>query len=362
MSVTPVYSSSSVSAYAGLASSADEGINAIEENEARISTPSLFFFPELIEKILHFLITPYEPIKSILNLYAAQRINIIFFDSVVNFLKSPKFNSLKLAENNIFFLKNIKKLENDINEVINHREMEYNIKKYQYFIQKFAQLRYSWDEIDYRWNFMLKRSKNVCINFCKNKMHVSLDALEILSKRTNIENLSIIADITFSVNISVFLKNFKFIVNNNKNISKINYLSLQKSNINNSSAIQILGENLSGIAIVTLNLSHNNRISDKYAPSLAECIKTLKIDNLHLRGIGISSEGLQHILNALPKDLKYLDISYNYIEPRGMDFLLDKLRSSKIECVDLSENRLLKYSSNLKSITNEKDKLIKLIF
>ncbi len=365
MFTTSAYSSSShhFLAPAGLASSADEEIRAIEENEARISTPAPYLPPELIEKILYFLVNPYEPIKSILNLYATQRVNKIFYENTVNFLNNPLFNFLKIAEKDIFLLKSIKNLENDIDGMLEHENIKNNIRAYQELLQKFSHIRYQDNEIDYKWNFMLKKSKNICVNFHKNGMYGSQDILKTLSERTNIKNLSIIADSTFAIHISGFLKKFKFIVNNNKNISQVNYLSLQRSNINNTWAIERLGKALSDISITTLDLSQNS-ILDKYAPILAKCLQNLKIDNLHLRGIGISSSGLQHILDALPSDLKYLNLSNNHIKSHGAHILFEKLKSSqtKIECVDLSKTRLSEYPSDCEGILNEKNQPIQFIF
>ncbi len=80
----PIHSSSSpaVLPLASLASSADEKINSTEENEENISTRVPYLSTELIDKILYFLITPYEPIKSAFNLYSALWVKV--FNERVN--------------------------------------------------------------------------------------------------------------------------------------------------------------------------------------------------------------------------------------------------------------------------------------
>ncbi len=362
---TPIHSSSSHSVLAPTRSAptASEEINAIEENGAHISTAAPYLPPEVVVKILNFLITPYEPIKSVINLYAAQRVNRMFYENTVHFLNNPIFNVLELAEKDISLLENIKKIENDMKGALDHENIESNIKAYQAVIQEFSYLRYQDNEIDYKWNFMLKKSKNVCINLYKNGMDVSRNTLKTLSQRTDIENLSIIADSTFASSLSAFLEQLNLILSNNTNISKINYLSLRRSNINSTWTIGILEKGLSGMPIVTLDLSQNN-ILDKYAPIFAKWLQTIKIDNLHLSAIGISSSGLLHILDSLPKDLKYLNLSRNMLRSFGASLVFDKLRSSKtkIECVDLSKTRLFEYPSDCEGIINEKGQSIQFIF
>jgi hypothetical protein len=67
---------------------------------------------EVIEKILYFLVTPYESVKSIFNLNIAQRINKSFYESAKRFLKISSLNYIKNAEKDIAFLKEMKNIEN----------------------------------------------------------------------------------------------------------------------------------------------------------------------------------------------------------------------------------------------------------
>ncbi len=370
---TAIHSSSKCSAlqlahHSG--SSADREINTLEQSTTHHFQSAPPLPPELIEKILYYFATPYESIKSIHNLYALRFINKAFYESVIDFFKKLPFEFLKCAEKDISLLKNIKRLEDDMNNETRHKNIKANIKIRIKLLIKYANRTYEGYELDkigyyyyYVWGISLKNSKNFYIDFHKKGVDASLGVLHLLECKKNIQNLCIIADSTFACNISMFFDKLKVILDNNKNLSNINYLSLKRSNIHSSSAIDNLIKALSGRKINTLNLSEN-RVRDKYAPDLAKFLQLTKIYNLHLRKIGISDEGIPYIIDSLPKDLKYLNLSDNDIKSEGANLLFNKLKLSKtkIEHIYLQNINLQEKPVNSIEIENETGELIEFKF
>jgi Ran GTPase-activating protein (RanGAP) involved in mRNA processing and transport len=129
---------------------------------------------------------------------------------------------------------------------------------------------------------MLKKAKNIYINFDKNWFYDSINTIKIVAKRTDIKNISIIADNFFTTNILEFLGQLKLIIDNNKSISKINYLSLRGNGIHSFEAIHLIGQTIINKNITTLDLS-NNKISDEFSPILAQYLMTTKIDNFTIK-------------------------------------------------------------------------------
>jgi hypothetical protein len=308
-----------------------DGINNHHERELDLPI-------ELIFKIFIYIIHNYEPIKSVTQLYIISRVNKAFYSGLNDFLKSVYYKKSKYHSSicsDINFLKKLKEHEKFIDQNLsaNDRNKRNTCKS------TICNIKSSFNDAQayYGIKIILSKTKHISIDISKGKIRKNLFVLNLLSRKTNIESLSIIADSIFSSNFKLFTEKLSQTLDNNRQLYAIHYLSLKNSNINNDSAIYQLGMALKEKTIIKLNLSNNN-MSEKRAIHFSDYIKHIAIETLDISHNQIGDLGLYNIIHSLRKDLKNLNISYNCINPSGMHFLLQKLRSSKtnIELILLS--------------------------
>ncbi len=380
---SPAICSSSSHPALPLAASADEKINAIEEKEASISTAAPYLPPELIEKILYFLVTPYEPIKSAFNLYSAlwvrvfhERVHQILNEIIKNHIiirtsDSPSFSQnyifhdSKLTCKDIAVLVHIKKrFTRDINKILSF-SIEKQMKECNEIIHTILNKPsyYTDDQAEYSIQYLLKNIQHIKVDFYDCEMRKSMILLKILSEKTNIENLSIIGGGIFASNIIYFVNRLEAIVSQNKKILTINEINLRRANFNGKKIIEKFGAALAGKNVINLVLSEN-KIEEKQVLILSRIIKNIKINKLHISFNNIGDEGFQHIVNALPEELTYLNINAIGISLYGANLLLNRLRTikTKIEQIDLIGNGLFEHQFNLEDVKNEAGQLIKFNF
>lgn len=319
---------------------------------------------ELMFKIFIYLIHDYESIKSVIQLYTTSRISKAFHAGLNEFIKSVYYKKSKyynLICSDINFLKKLKDHEKLIDQNLSANDkIKRNICK-----SVICNIKSSFNDAQayYGIKFILSKTRHISIDICTGKIGKNLFALNLLSRKKNIESLSIIADSIFYSNFKPFTEKLSQILDNNRQLYAIHYLSLKNSNINNDSAIYQLGMALKDKTVIKLNLSNNN-MSEKRAIHFSDYIKHITIETLDISHNQIGDLGLYNIIHSLRKNLKNLNISYNCINPSGAHFLLQKLRSSKtnIELIYLTGNNLIENQFNYKDIKNEKNQDIEFIF
>ncbi len=339
-----------------VSSESEEGIST--------STPAPNLPPEVVYKIISYLIQPYEPIKSAAQLYCLSIVNISFYLGLKLFLKSKYYKQSEHHNaicNDISFLKKLKDFEKSIDKSL-LKDEKTKRSDCRFLIHNITN-NFNIIQIHYGIQSILNRTQHIGIDLSRGNIRKCLIMLDLLSQKTDIQSLSIIANSFFSSNLELFIKKLSKILNKNKRLSVIRHLSLKNSNINNDSAMRQIGSALEGKTIIKLNLS-KNVIGKNSAIYFSNYLKHIKIHTLDISSNQIDDIGLLNIIYTLPKELKHLNISHNNIGPSGMHFLLQKLRKEKteVEFIWLAGNNLTASQFNYKGIKNKKNCAIEFVF
>ncbi len=322
-----------------------------DENQGKEIASDSTFNPILplkfIEKIFDFAlmaaVKPYLPIESTQQLLLFMNVNSMFYNKIKKILENNVTIYQQWNRDKTFINIMNRFPEKTVDSNSNEDEFPGKWCRKKYFEIKYAK-KLTNDEFRYRMEYLFKKTQHIDIDCRLLKLNQRTQIIfNALLRKTDMKSFSFSMNKKSSLNIDEFIDKLVCILNNNKEINEIGRLCLRKIYLKNSH-IKKLAKALSGKNIGKLLLSDN-----KFKPSCTEILtrhfKNIKVRSLHIEHNKLNDKNIENLTANFPEGLLKLYVAHNNISEDGINFLINKLRTSEIKKLSLGNNN---FSENFK--------------